>query len=352
MTDSERLRRIIDALDGGASVHAVALKERITRSSVQYHVRMALKTGALVKIDGRGRHKRPVYRRPRTGHGGIEAVPGASAPPVQTVAPPYLPPGLPNDEWRLLERGQFAWVVHLSRGVEIPWDPASDRMKNGVRWLKRRYHLLGSVWATLQLYSGTFRAVLHLDKIPVRWADASKWNDLLWTLAVEAQRRLGRDLADLGVAVTQEAPEPIEDPKAAASRREGHPTLITGELRIPLEGVGSVPRQLVTPYEEVNGSPPGPAAEGPSVKYGYVLDHLPERVMALEAANARIAASLERMEAGVASLAGEMAKLASAQERIAAALEKLLGAKKDAGASSQEPSGPAPWNPDNWRMYG
>lgn len=325
--DRDRLEEIVELLDRGASIHAIAEKLGITRQGVQHHVQRALRLGLLVRIDGRGRHKRAVYRRPaRPGQG--------LAPAEQPVAETSLPPQAPGPTWRRIEHAEFVWKVTLGHPQLVPWDPASAGMKNGTRVFSRRHAYLGQIWGTVQLYSGTFRAVLHLDKVPVRWSDAGSWDSILFSLAVDAQARLARDLADLGTSVDQTIPEPLEDPKATAARKAGDPYPCTGELTIPVEGADQVPRMFVNATTEFNRSPPGPQVETGSIKWGYVADHLPDRVIALERWNEKLDAKLDELSKKMDKL-DQLTKLVQQNQRIADLLEKIMQPKEP------EPTSPA-----------
>ncbi len=354
----DRLSRVVDALDKGASIRAVADAEGITPKAVRYWLRKALRSGILVTIDGRGRHKHPAYRRPRAS-GPLDAALRRVTPPAEqpVAVPPSIPrdgtmAGKPDKAWRHIEHAEFRWKVVLGRPELVPWDPGTERMKNGTRVFKRRHAYLGHVWGTVQLYSGTFRAVLHLDKVPVRWADMARWNDILFSLAMDAQARLARDLADLGTSVDQTLPDPIEDDKAKAARARGEPSLVTGELHIPVAGADHVPRVFVSPTTEFNRTPPGPGAETGSILWGYVADHLPDRVVALERWNERLGEKLDALDGRIARLEDALTKVAAAQERLATSMDKLASfferlAGQEAGAQEK-----AAENPDNWRMFG
>ena len=311
--DPDRLEVVVDALNRGASIRAVAAKLGITRQGVQHYVQRALRLGLLVRIDGRGRHKRAVYRRPGRAGQGLLAL------AEQPVAATPLPPSPPDATWRHIEHAEFVWKVTLGHPQLVPWNPASERMKNGTRVFSRRHAYLGQIWGTVQLYSGTFRAVLHLDKVPVRWSDMGSWNDVLFSLAMDAQARLARDLADLGTSVDQTLPEPIEDPKAAAARKLGEPSLVTGELYLPVEGAEEMPRTFVTATAEFNKTPPGPGVETGSLKWGYVADHLPDRVIALERWNEKLDGKLDTLLERM----GKLDKIAADQEKVVAAVQKV-----------------------------
>ena len=309
---------------------------------MQYSIRKALALGQLVRIDGHGRHKHAAYRIPGEALENIHRdhamlshdkqihaeLPVADTQPhaVPPVADISLPPGRLGPEWRHIEWAEFRWRVHLDRPQLVTWDQRSQGLKNGVRWRSWRYPLLGQVWGTTQLYSnGT--AVLHLDKVPVRWADMNAWNTLLYTLAVDAQRRLGQDLAGLGTGVQQTVPDPIENEKAKAARIRGEPHLVTGELVIPVAGAEGARRTQINDTTEFNRTPPGPAVETSSILYGYVADHLPDRVIALEKWNERLDVKLDEVSAKLGKLdkiAADQEKVVDQLTKVASLLERLL----------------------------
>lgn len=343
-----RLERIVDALDGGASVRAVAKAEGITPPAVRYFVRRARKFGMLVKVDGKGRHKFPAYRRPRTAgpidapaHTGSEGAQpvGANRPEPLIPRSRDAPAGAfepPDDTWRHIEDAWFEWDIKLAKPALMTWDPASERMQNGTRWRKFRHSFLGQVWGTVQIYSN-FRAVLHLDKMSIRWADMAHWNDMLWKLAYDAQARVGRDLADLGTSVSQTAPEPQESPTHAAARAAGEPVLITGNLYLPVD-VLKVGQQTINAYVWADDSPPGAGVETPGIRWAHVADHLPDRVIALETWQGRLDAKLDALTGKLDKLdkvVAEQERIADQLTRVANLLERLLQPREP------EPTSPA-----------
>ncbi len=327
----------MDALDDGASIRAVAQLEQVKAPTVVYWIQKALKLGMLVRIDGRGRHKHPVYRRPFSAYPGpLDAGAHRVAVKSDDQPSPLLPPSPPDPTWRHIEDAWFEWDIKLAKPALMTWDPASERMQNGTRWRKFRHAFLGQVWGTVQIYSN-FRAVLHLDKMSVRWADMAHWNDMLWKLAYDAQARVGRDLADLGTGVDQTAPEPQESPKHAAARAAGEPVLITGNLYLPLDRA-KVGQQTINAYVWADDSPPGAGVETPGIRWAHVADHLPDRVIALEKWQERLDAKLDALTGKLDKLdkvVAEQERIADQLTRVANLLERLLQPREP------EPTSPA-----------